>query len=354
MNNYLSNKFTFFSFCLIVLVVILHSLNVEFKSCDNLICSFQYLLSHKLAQIAVPLFFFISGYLFFLKKDNEKKGDFSFFITSIKKRFKTIMLPFVLWCVFWFLFMYFLQQLPLIKKYFSEPIYLMTFRDKVLNLFYYPLNYPFWFLRELLVLQILTPLLFLGIKYLKIIFVFLLFILAIFFGNIIAIYNFNILGSIPLLFFSLGAFFSLNKVNIIFKPKKINAFMLVVFWIAFNLMSIYAEKYSLPDKTIIRVGKIFKDFFGCVAVWYLYDLYNRDYQWKNYSFYNYSFFIFAFHGIPTLILVRISTIICKENPYYLFLAYVLIFVSVIVTSVFVGKIINNLLPKAYKILTGSR
>jgi peptidoglycan/LPS O-acetylase OafA/YrhL len=354
MNKYLSNKLTFFSFWMIVLVVLLHSLNVDFTICDNFICSFQYLLSHKLAQIAVPLFFFISGYLYFLKKDIDKKNDYFFFITAIKKRFKTIMLPFVLWCVFWFLFMYFLQQLPVIKEYFSEPIHLMAFQDKILNLFFYPLNYPFWFLRELMVLIILTPLLFLGIKYLKIIFVFLLFALAIFFGNIMAKYDFRILGSIPLLFFSLGAFLSLNKMDITFKPKKINAILLLIFWIGFNLMSIYVEKYSFLDDTVIRAGNIFKDFLGCLAVWYLYDVFNRDYQWKNYSFYNYSFFIFAFHGIPALIFVRISSIICKGNPYYLFLAYLLIFISAVVISIFVGKSTNKLLPKVYKILTGSR
>lgn len=350
MNKYLSNKLTFFSFWLIVLVVLLHSLNVDFTICDNFICSFQYLLSHKLAQIAVPLFFFISGYLYFLKKDIDKKNDHLFFITAIKKRFKTIMLPFVLW----YLFMYFLQQLPVIKEYFSEPIHLMAFQDKILNLFYYPLNYPFWFLRELMVLIMLTPLLFLGIKYLRVIFVFLLVPIVIFFKNIVIIYDYTILGSIPLLFFSLGAFLSLNKMDITFKPKKINAILLLIFWIGFNLMSIYAEKYSFLDEMVIRGWDIFKDFLGCIAVWYLYDLYNRDYQWKNYSFYNYSFFIFAFHGIPALILVRISSIMCKENPYYLFLAYVIIFISSVVISIFMGKSTNKLLPKAYKILTGSR
>jgi hypothetical protein len=68
MNEYISNKITFFSFWLIVLVVMLHSLNVEFTTCDNLICSFQYLLSHKLAQIAVPLFFLFQDTFIFLKR----------------------------------------------------------------------------------------------------------------------------------------------------------------------------------------------------------------------------------------------------------------------------------------------
>lgn len=144
MNEYLSNKITFFSFWSMVLIVLLHSLNIQFSDCTNLICSFQYLLSHKLTQIAVPLFFFISGYLYFLKVNIKNKIDFSFFMNNNKKRFRTILLPYILWSVVWFVLLYSIQLVPFLSNYFGQPLYSMSLNDKLINLLVYPLNYPFW------------------------------------------------------------------------------------------------------------------------------------------------------------------------------------------------------------------
>jgi surface polysaccharide O-acyltransferase-like enzyme len=355
MNPYLSNKITFFSFWLIVLVVLLHSLNVTFTNCDNLICGFQYFLSHKLTQIAVPLFFFISGYLYFLKADVNKNIDFSFFVASFKKRLKTILLPYVLWCVLWFLFMYGIQFLPVIKNYFSEPLHNMILKDKILNLFYYPLNYPLWFLRELIVLFLITPILFFFIKYLKILVVFALLLLALIYNKVIVLYGLVFLQSIPLFFFSMGAFFSMYKKNIIIiKPKRYIAFGLLTIWFFLNIVSLYDDKQYFFSDSSIRGLDLVKNLLGCFTIWYLYDFFNKKNQWKNYSYYKYSFFIFTFHGIPTVVLIKISSILTQENPYYLFLAYLNIFILVIVTAICIAKIINKLYPKTYKILTGSR
>lgn len=355
MNQYLSNKITFFSFWLIVLVVLLHSLNIEFLTCDNLICSFQYLLSHKLAQIAVPLFFFISGYLYFLKADKNKNIDFYFFMISSKKRLKTILLPYVLWCVLWFLFMYGIQYIPVIKNYFSEPLHNMVLKDKILNLFYYPLNYPFWFLRELIVLFAIAPILFLLIKHFKRVFVFALLLLALFYSKVVVIYDLVFLQSIPLFFFSLGAFFSLNKKNIIIlNPQKYIAFGLLSFWVFLNIVSLYSEKQVfLLDHSIIGFDLV-KNLLGCFTVWYLYDFFNQKNQWKNYSFYNYSFFIFAFHGIPTLILTKISSNLFSDHPIFLFVSYLSIVAFIVVFSIFIVRIFSKIFPVFYNVLVGSR
>lgn len=98
MTEYLSKKISFFSFWLMLLVVLLHSLSVQFQDCNDFLCLIQYFLSHKLSSVAVPLFFLISGYLYFLRIDIKTKIDLSFFIINNKKRMKTILLPYILWC----------------------------------------------------------------------------------------------------------------------------------------------------------------------------------------------------------------------------------------------------------------
>lgn len=353
MSPYLSNKITFFSFWLIVLVVLLHSLNIEITECNSLICSFQYLLSHKLTQIAVPLFFFISGYLYFLKANIKNKIDFSFFRNNNYKRIQTIFLPYLLWSIAWFVVLYIIQLLPFLSNYFSQPLHSMSLNDKLLNLFVYPLNYPFWFLRELMLLFIFSPLLFLGIQYLKKIFIVLLFMVTLFVSVFFKPFDITLLQSIPVLYFSLGAFFSLNKLNLIYWHNKLTIFLLFLIWFVFNMLSVYFDKEPTFDSCFLRIFNIIKDLIGCYTVWIAYDYFNKTRQSKNYSIYQYSFFIFAFHGIPTMLMVKLSQIF-KNNEYYLFLSYGVIFIIVIIISIFFAKIIKKIVPKIYKLITGNR
>lgn len=108
---------------------------------------------------AVPLFFFISGYLFFLKKDTYQN--------KWKKRFKSLVIPYIIWCVIGFLIPFVFQQvlgleylfkggeghLKLIAE-FETWDYLKMFwniRDGA------PILSTLWFLRNLILLVALTP-----------------------------------------------------------------------------------------------------------------------------------------------------------------------------------------------------
>jgi len=51
-------------------------------------------LSHSLPRIAVPMFFFISGYYAFYKKDWSQR---SVWTVELKKRVKTLLIPYLLW-----------------------------------------------------------------------------------------------------------------------------------------------------------------------------------------------------------------------------------------------------------------
>lgn len=109
---------------------------------------------------AVPLFFFISGYLFFfLKKDTYQN--------KWKKRFKSLVIPYIIWCIIGFLIPFVFQQVFGLGYLFKggeghlKPIaefeawdYLKMFwniRDGA------PILSTLWFLRNLILLVALTP-----------------------------------------------------------------------------------------------------------------------------------------------------------------------------------------------------
>jgi len=78
MDKFLSYKIRAISFWAILLVVFLHAYNLDTKQ-QGIILTFpksynwfiQNLISNGLTRVAVPLFFIISGYLFFIKFDQN-------------------------------------------------------------------------------------------------------------------------------------------------------------------------------------------------------------------------------------------------------------------------------------------
>lgn len=60
---------------------------------------------------AVPLFFFVSGFLFFLNKEN--------IWNKWNKRIKTLLLPYLIWCTLYFIYLFFMQRVLGLEPFFS-------------------------------------------------------------------------------------------------------------------------------------------------------------------------------------------------------------------------------------------
>ncbi len=85
-----------------IMVVIVHSnhqrlnLGGEILRLDAGFNAFiQFFFSEGIARVAVPIFFIISGYLFFLNFQGTK----SEFISKYKKRAKSLLVPFLFWSI---------------------------------------------------------------------------------------------------------------------------------------------------------------------------------------------------------------------------------------------------------------
>lgn len=134
----------------------------------------QILLSEGVARIAVPVFFIISGYLFFSKLD---RWDWSVWLGKLKKRVRTLLVPYLLWVTLAFLVEF---AIVLVRHRFSggsSPVELLSnygwgliywncgrhfvsFEKNVLGWAIpsaYPFDFPLWFVRDLIVLCLLAP-----------------------------------------------------------------------------------------------------------------------------------------------------------------------------------------------------
>lgn len=156
------NKITWFTFVFSLLVVWVHSYNAELYMGKTAKADFLYKIEHGIgetvSQIAVPGFFMISAYLFY--------RNFSWKVLGRKwnSRIKSILVPFITWNFIYYMCYVVGSRLPWMTDVIGKgtiPFNLPVAVDAVLN---YTYNYVFWYLYQLILLILLTPLIYFMLK----------------------------------------------------------------------------------------------------------------------------------------------------------------------------------------------
>lgn len=159
-------------FPLMVLLLFAHvlpekSVPIEMNFSEmNLYHLFSEGISHNLSRIRNPLFFLFSGFFFFRKMEEWSSG---FYCSQLKKRIMSLVLPYLLWNVIMIVAMY-IKNYAFISLFSMEPGEdLLKFRGTSLyEMFWHtPVNYPLWFLRDLICMSVLSPVFYIFFKYLK-------------------------------------------------------------------------------------------------------------------------------------------------------------------------------------------
>lgn len=151
-------------------VVFIHASGGDAKSYDNSFYDFlRIFLSEGICLVAVPSFFLISGYLFFQKLDNYNIGKYK---QKIKNRLKTLLVPYIIWNI--------LAYVVFVLTNITHGIGMNESWGRVSYGSLWnahgglPFNNPLWFVRDLMVLCLLAPLIYFAIKRVGIMFCLLL------------------------------------------------------------------------------------------------------------------------------------------------------------------------------------
>ncbi len=355
MNIYLSNKIKIISFISIILVVFLHSYNYDTKQNGSVILfeksAFWFVenyISNGLTRIAVPFFFIFSGFLFFLNYSNTLKE----INLKFRKRINTLFVPYLFWSVFGILIYFLLQNIPVIKTFFTKELIVdFSLVKWIETIFINPIPYQLWFIRDLIILVLLSPILFLSIRYLKIVTILLFF-------SIWMYSDFSVLSnSIEALFFySLGGYIVLNrdKWNIIF--LKGHAILLIILWFAILAFSVILKfvEYNVITQMIVHKISI---IIGLISVWNVYDLlYIKQEKIINriLAMSSTTFFIYASHEPLLTILKKILFIILgKKEINYIEIYFIAPILAIILTYL-AGNFLKRNFTKLYSIITGNR
>lgn len=349
---------------LAILVVALHT------SIDSNLCwyadweSFLRVLICKIGGIAVPSFFLISGYFFFNKLDDWNWIEWK---NKLKKRLKTLLVPYFLWIIIALVAKYFwlvakgdisIISILSFKDFFFDSGALRIFWDRPYNTQHInifgctlgtskPINAPLWYIRDLYLLTLIAPLLWIILRKFKGWALFALFILNIFDIG----FPFTLFSPTAIFYFCFGAYFSIN--NLLF----INIFR------RYSVPSYYITFATLIGTLFLDTTPfgdiVFKIFvaFGVISCFSITDYLSVKKKIKELKILtNASFFIYASH---TVLITEISNfILWRTMPFTTeFVLLLKVFLRPIVAITFCLLILFGLkyyCPKTLKLLTGGR
>lgn len=224
---------------------------------------------------SVPVYFFISGYVFFLSITEGYTQKI--YLNKIRNRVKTLFIPYVIWNiipVLFFLFLYFPPLSSVFGKNISElniswQAIFNTFWDHNNGIFgdgiietnwpVLPQNGPLWFLRDLMALTLVSPIIYLLIKKLGV-YIVLSFGVLWFYG---AIYNQGIASVfVGLFFFSLGAYFSVNKKDMVHQFGKYSKLSFCIYpLLSMACLVLSYCSFPLVISSVVKTINIFVGLF---------------------------------------------------------------------------------------------
>lgn len=307
----ISGVISLLRFPLILCVVIIHSrftLDEITGACDEWPFHLMDFISGKLLLFVNPLFFLISGYLFFLNGNLERKKDW---INKYKRRIRSLLVPYVIWNLIG-VALFLLKYLPIINNFFPGlkgvkldfPLLLSCFWSIDLGGDANPINYPLWFLRDLMIVVLIAPFIHLFIKNKYSIWLLL----------ILSTLSVNIIGYIAFIYFSIGAYLAINKVDLsMFYYHSVYVIFISIsiltclcfWWNNIYVSSLLCSWYILSCIVLIFGLVKIKCFHVCMKSGFV-------------------FFLFVSHGLIITYVKRMIIVLMPKFSIFLFLDYLLI------------------------------
>lgn len=346
MNAYLSKKISILSFIAIFCVLIIHSYFLE-NNVWKANAFIQNFVGGSLIRFCIPLFFFLSGYLFF---KGTQEGGIYLILKKMKSRVRTLVLPYVLWNGIFFLSIILLQLCPFIgsrinSDFLSRCVH-GDWADLAIFIFWEPAGFHLWFLKYLIIFIASCPL------------IYLLFqrrgptwILAFATITTIGIYGWGGENMQGLPFFLFGAYLAFQNISIDRISRKTSTYISLSVYSAWCMANTLFPEFQIPQLELPKLA------LGTYAVWALYDqlapVHVRTMHTLS-SCSKYTFFIYVLHEPWINIYKKLITMYFPSNQYILLLAYFTTPAIMMITCIFVARILQKRTHSMYSVLTGGR
>jgi fucose 4-O-acetylase-like acetyltransferase len=370
MDSFVSQKFKFWSFVSMVLLVFVHGYNLTDRYLQpwtlpheslTLTSFAEYLFANGLFRFRIPMLFIISGFLYSMHDHAPNKQ-------RIKKRVHTLLVPYLIWSAFAIAATYAFELSPIGKKLIEQShimqidntrmlIHDYKWYEVIARWLFFPVAYQLWFIRVLFIYNLAYPLIRWCVTHSKARWVY--FLIALLFwlstGGLILIEGEG------LLFFSLGVW--IQKTNFtIEKPTRwlhplswglaFVLFAVIKTWLAFKGEALIGNAVY-PTVTLLHKIVIVS---GLVSCWFGLDKLVRWVMGNDYFVWltAFSFIIYALHAPWVAIAIDSALEFFHPQYGYRMITFILLPTIVISLCISIGAILRSATPKIYGILTGGR
>lgn len=342
-DNWIIAELTPMNFLLSMMIVFHHAftVNVNFNGTLNpfnygMTVSIQRFM-YNLSECAVPMFFFLSAYLFYRTFD----GTWQRYKEKMRRRFFSLLIPYIIFCSFGY-----------IKHVIAANLGEANFTDWIHSLWICD-TMPLWFIRELMALSILAPVLFRIKKRIYLILVISLICVALVAIGVVPYRSF--LYWIPVYLMGakinetstleLKAQFSKRNVHLLFYV----ALLIYIFW-----------SWCLPNGIkrvdmdwVIRLDFIsFRLLTPMFLLYVMYILFESNVREKYYM--RYSFFVYCMHfPVITILGIMLDRVVGIEWYMEMFKYIIIVIMSYTICVVMAMTLQRFMLP-LWRIINGGR
>ena len=302
-----------------------------------------------ICRLAVPCFFFISSYLFFSKL---QQWDWGVWKSKIQRRAKTLLLPYILWNLIAFLAYWVYSAIHGdafgLQQFYTQNggirMFWATNGGLPLGVHATPIDGPLWFIRDLILFTLFTPLIF---KYLQ---------WARAYGLLVVVLFFLLVpGYIPegFVFYLTGAWLQLkhkNVVELVWQQRKL--FYIIALALLAGMYFVFDNEYW---RRFLKVFFLFvgigASFCGTAALILQGKFQVRPFLTRS------SFFLFATHEILILHDIAqplVDSILPSSGWFWPCVEFFL--VPALATGICLGLLwlMEHLIPRTTGLLTGNR
>ena len=313
----------------------------------SIISNICYYFTRGTSFCSVSVFALISGFLFFYSL-KQNKFTVNFYKGKLQSRAKSLLVPYIFWNIIGMLYIIFLTYTPIRQYIGGTDLFEYSLKNILEGVFLYKYNGYLWYLAYLMRYVILSPIIYLLLrnKYSAPIY------LAVCF--FVPIFNFDFLpeflqetGFNTLFFFSLGAYFAINKPDIVNMrvSKKSSIISGILFFIICFINTFVSNDAITMALRVLAV----------ICLWFLFDAF-VGVEIKDIM--KLSFFVYLTHGY---VLTACSKAFCfvylklglNSSVGALINTFIIPIVVCFIICV-IGLTIKKYTPKFWNIISGGR